>query len=99
MHACGYHLKGFGASNPFSYKKFKFVKGRMNCVPLVQITCYAGGIFPLCEPFSLLSIADGRAFGPEMPYLVSLRRFRATKLFLPESFEWFVLRLGAVLRC
>ena len=42
----------------------------------------------------ILVIADGAAFGPEMSYLVTLRRFKSIKLFLPESFEWLVLRSG-----
>ena len=42
----------------------------------------------------ILVIADGAAFGPEMAYLVSLRRFKSIKLFLPESFEWLVLKSG-----
>lgn len=42
----------------------------------------------------ILVIADGAAFGPEMAFLVSLRRFKSIKLFLPESFEWLVLRSG-----
>lgn len=46
------------------------------------------------EETDILVIADGAAFGPEMAYLVSLRRFKSIKLFLPESFEWLVLRSG-----
>ena len=40
----------------------------------------------------ILVIADGAAFGPEMEFLVSLQRFKRIKLFLPESFEWLVLK-------
>lgn len=43
---------------------------------------------------SILVIADGAAFGPEMGFLVSLQRFKNIQLFLPESFEWLVLRSG-----
>ncbi len=42
----------------------------------------------------VLVIADGAAFGPEMAFVDSLRRFKSIKLFLPESFEWLVLRSG-----
>ena len=42
----------------------------------------------------ILVIADGAAFGPEMEFLVSLQRFKRIKLFLPESFEWLVLKSG-----
>lgn len=46
------------------------------------------------EEADILVIADGAAFGSEMAYLDSLRRFKSIKLFLPESFEWLVLRSG-----
>ena len=41
-------------------------------------------------------IADGAAFGPEMERVMSLRRVRNTVLFLPESFEWLILRSGLI---
>ena len=47
-----------------------------------------------CEAKSVLVIADGAAFGPEMELVTSLRRFRDVRLFLPESFEWLVLGSG-----
>lgn len=40
----------------------------------------------------ILIIADGAAFGPEMAYVISLVRFKNIRLFLPESFEWLVLK-------
>ena len=43
---------------------------------------------------NILVIADGAAFGPEMEFLVSLQRFKNIQLYLPESFEWLVLRSG-----
>lgn len=47
-----------------------------------------------CEAKSVLVIADGAAFGPEMELVTSLRRFKDVRLFLPESFEWLVLGSG-----
>lgn len=44
----------------------------------------------------VLVIADGTAFGPEMERVMSLRRVRNTVLFLPESFEWLILRSGLI---
>lgn len=46
---------------------------------------------------SCLVIADGAAFGPEMERIVSLARhgYRLL-LFLPESFEWIVLKAGII---
>ena len=43
---------------------------------------------------SILVIADGAAFGPEMELLTSLQRLKSIQLFLPESFEWLVLKSG-----
>lgn len=41
---------------------------------------------------SVLVIADGAAFGPEMESILSLRRLKNLSLFLPESFEWLILK-------
>ena len=45
-----------------------------------------------CKESDILVIADGAAFGPEMAYVTSLMRFKKIRLFLPESFEWLVLK-------
>lgn len=45
-----------------------------------------------CKESNSLVIADGAAFGPEMAYVTSLMRFKIIRLFLPESFEWLVLK-------
>lgn len=45
---------------------------------------------------SLLVIADGAAFGPEIDSVLKLGRARSISLFLPESFEWLILRSGVV---
>lgn len=44
----------------------------------------------------VLVIADGAAFGPELERLASLFDVRDMRLFLPESFEWLILRSGLV---
>ncbi len=46
----------------------------------------------------ILVIADGAAFGPEMDRVMSLKKRRDKKLiyFLPESFEWLILRSGLI---
>lgn len=49
-----------------------------------------------CEAKSVLVIADGASFGPEMELVTSLRRFKDVRLFLPESFEWLVLESGLI---
>lgn len=47
-----------------------------------------------CKARDVLVIADGAAFGPEVALVVSLRRYKRVRLFLPESFEWLVLKSG-----
>lgn len=41
---------------------------------------------------SLLIIADGAAFGPEIERVLSLRHLRSIILYMPESFEWLILK-------
>lgn len=47
---------------------------------------------------SVMVIADGAAFGPEMESIVSLYKEYRDKitLFFPESFEWLVLKSGLI---
>ena len=44
----------------------------------------------------ILIIADGAAFGPEMERVMSLNRVKRMACFLPESFEWLILRSGLI---
>ena len=43
---------------------------------------------------SILVIADGSAFGPEIETVLALGCYKRLQLFLPESFEWLVLSSG-----
>ena len=45
-----------------------------------------------------MAIADGAAFGNEMEGLAGLQELRPRKvaIFLPESFEWIILKSGVV---
>lgn len=46
---------------------------------------------------NILVIADGAAFGSEMEKLVQLMKDHTSlKLYLPESFEWLILRSGLI---
>ena len=45
---------------------------------------------------TVLVIADGAAFGPEMERCLSLRRTKNALFFLPESFEWLILKSGLI---
>lgn len=60
----------------------------------------AGGKSNICNCImdapenDILVIADGAAFGPEIAEAAALLRRKNIKLFLPESFEWLVLKSG-----
>lgn len=63
------------------------------------IPCYSAGgkakIFSkvLDLPYEvILIIGDGAAFGPEIERALSLRKLKRGILYLPESFEWLVLK-------
>ena len=43
------------------------------------------------EYSTVLVIADGAAFGPEIERVLSLKKARNLILYLPESFEWIIL--------
>ena len=45
---------------------------------------------------SILVIADGAAFGPEMERVHAAGRARGAQLYLPESFEWLILSSGLI---
>ena len=40
----------------------------------------------------ILVIADGAAFGPEIERILSLRKKKDVSVYLPESFEWLILK-------
>ncbi len=42
----------------------------------------------------IMVIADGAAYGPEMERTLSLKRTKNVAFFLPESFEWLILKSG-----
>ncbi len=44
----------------------------------------------------ILVIADGAAYGPEMERTLALKRNKNVVFFLPESFEWLILRSGLI---
>jgi len=48
------------------------------------------------EYSTALVIADGSAFGPETERVLSLKKARNIILYLPESFEWIILKSGVL---
>lgn len=49
-----------------------------------------------CEAERILVVADGAAFGPQMEAVLELAKRKGAGLFLPESFEWLILKSGLV---
>ena len=49
-----------------------------------------------CKDKVILVIADGAAFGPEMERVISLGKTKNLIYFLPESFEWLILKSGLI---
>ena len=45
---------------------------------------------------TILVIADGAAFGPEMERILSLQKSKNVSIYLPESFEWLILESGII---
>jgi len=45
---------------------------------------------------TVLVITDGAAFGPEIERVLSLSRIKNLVLFMPESFEWLILKSGLI---
>lgn len=64
--------------------------------------CSAGGkgsvykAIQNAEADNILVIADAAAFGPEMEKVLSLCFRKNIKLYLPESFEWLILKSGLI---
>jgi len=44
----------------------------------------------------ILVVADGAAFGPEVERVLALKRVKNVVCFLPESFEWLILKSGLI---
>ena len=48
------------------------------------------------DPENILVIADGAAFGSEIDKVLPFRQVKNLELFLPESFEWLILKSGLI---
>ncbi len=79
---------------------FEFFK---NFFEQYKIPCISAdgksGIFHILEQQSLktvLVIADGAAFGPELDRILMLRKRQQVIIYLPESFEWMILKSGLI---
>lgn len=49
-----------------------------------------------CPEKNILAIGDGAAFGPYIEKVLGQRVYKNVRLFLPESFEWTLLRSGLI---
>ena len=79
------------------YEFFSSVSGEYG-IPCISAggksNIYAGLMETQAE--TVLVIADGAAFGPEIERVLSLSRIKNLVLFMPESFEWLILSSGIV---
>ena len=49
-----------------------------------------------CGDETIMVVADGAVFGPEMERVLAFRKAKKVVYFLPESFEWLILRSGLI---
>ncbi len=49
-----------------------------------------------CGDEMIMVVADGAVFGPEMERVLAFRKVKKIVYFLPESFEWLVLKSGLI---
>ncbi len=66
--------------------KCESAKGKSNIFDSVQ----------KAEETKIMVVADGAAFGPEMERNMSTKRVKNSVYFLPESFEWLILKSGLI---
>ena len=57
---------------------------------------YAKKMKVACKRERILVIADGAAFGPYIERLLDLSRIKNIAIYLPESFEWLILKSGLI---
>lgn len=72
-----------------------FARAKVPCVSAKGKDNVCRAVMDAAEQVVLV-IADGAAFGPEMEGALALGAYKQVKLFLPESFEWLVLKSGLI---
>lgn len=67
-------------------------------VPCIS-ACGNGNVYACLretEAKTVLVVVDGAAFGQQMERVLSLRKLKKVILYLPESFEWIILKSGLI---
>ena len=79
------------------YEFFKTVSDKhgIKCISAAGKSNVYNSVLELGTETALV-IADGAAFGPEIERVLSLKSVKNFVLYLPESFEWIVLKSGLV---
>ena len=80
----------------YSFFKDVFEDLKCTCISAKGKSNMAKTILKAPQSARILVIADGAAFGPEMESVLKVSYFRSVELYLPESFEWIVLKSGLV---
>ena len=80
----------------YTFFKHFFDKTGCRCISAKGKSNIAREILKSDKEARVLVIADGAAFGPEMEPVLKSGCARKVSLYLPESFEWLVLKSGLV---
>ena len=80
----------------FTFFKAVFEAYGTNCISAKGKSNIAEMILKTPPQAHVLVIADGAAFGPEMEKVLQAAFSRKVELYLPESFEWLILKSGLV---
>lgn len=94
----GKHLIILEDSNS-GYEFFKKAFPDIECISAGGNTKITGKLLKMSQTNSSMVIADGAAFGAYIENLLSIRDLKGNiSLYLPESFEWLILRSGIINR-
>lgn len=66
------------------------------CLPCAGKSNVIASILAVDRTKPILVIADGAAFGPEIDRVLKLSQVFKLSLYLPESFEWLILKAGII---
>ena len=84
------------SNSGYSFFKDAFGKRGIRCVSARGKSNIVSEIMKTPRDTRILVIADGAAFGPEMENVLKAGYLRKVEIFLPESFEWLVLKSGLI---
>ena len=84
------------SNSGFDFFSSVFGEYGISCICASGKANIANEILKTQKDDKILVIADGAAFGPEMEQVLRAGVLRKTQIYLPESFEWLILRSGLI---